>query len=101
VFNNISSFSVTIKNGTYRSPQLWSNFNANIFLVNTYSSLGQPVDAVQSGTTANATFYLACPSTTLHCKTCIATTCQSCYQLGDGYDTSFAYGAYYYKASTG
>ena len=102
VFTNVSSISFTVSNGSYRSPQLWSNYNSDTFLVNTYASTGQPVDAVQSGTTANATFYLACTNTANHCGTCYANgSCASCYALGTGYDTTFNYGGYYYSTSVG
>lgn len=60
VFTNISSLTVIINNSTYRSPQLWATYNANPFLINTYSISGQAVDSVQSTTAANATFYLTC-----------------------------------------
>lgn len=102
VFTNITSFSFTISNGSYRSPQLWTDFNSEKFLVNTYSRTGQPIDAVQSGTTTNATFYLACSNTANRCGTCFANgSCASCYALGTGYDTTFTYGGFYFRTSTG
>lgn len=102
VFNNISSLSVTINNGSYQSPTLWANYNSESFIVNTYTSTGQPIDAVQSGTTTNATFYLTCSNTANYCATCHSNgTCLSCYALGTGYDTNFTYGGYYYITSTG
>lgn len=98
-FSNVSSIKITINNGTYRSPQLWTTFNSNIFLAYTYSSTGKAVDTVQSSST-NATFYLACTNVSAHCKTCTGGLCDSCYQIGTGSDTSFAYGGYFYKTST-
>lgn len=69
--------------------------------MNSYSSTGQPIDAVQSGTTTNATFYLTCSSNN-YCNTCYANgSCSSCYALGTGYNTNFTYGAYYLITSTG
>jgi len=102
VFTNISTFSFTISNGSYRSPQLWTDFNSEPFLVNTYSTTGQPIDAVQSATTANATFYLACTNTANRCGTCFANgSCASCYALGTGQDPTFTYGGFYFRTSTG
>lgn len=102
VFNNISSLSVTINNGSYQSPLLWTNYNSESFIINTYSSTGQPIDAVQSGTTTNATFYLTCSNTANFCATCHSNgTCKSCYALGTGSNTNFTYGGYYFLTSTG
>jgi hypothetical protein len=102
VFNNLSSISFTVANGSYRSPQLWTDYNSEPFLANTYSSTGQPIDAVQANITSNATFYLACPTTANHCGTCQSNgTCSTCYALGTGYDKTFTYGGYYYSTSTG
>lgn len=100
VFTNISSLTITINNNTYRSPQSWTTYNSNPYLVNTYSISSQAVDSAQS-TTSNATFYLTCTNSSAHCKTCSSGLCTACYKIGDGYDTTFGYGGYFYLTSTG
>lgn len=60
------------------------------------------MDAVQSGTTTNATFYLACINAANRCGTCHTNgSCSSCYAIGTGYDTNFTYGGFFYSTSIG
>ena len=103
VFSNISSISFIVNNNTYRSPQDWTTFDSTPFLASTYAPGNYQIDTVDSSTSSNATFYLSCPNaTTYHCKTCQSTgICTGCYQVGDGYETTFAYGGYFYQTSDG
>jgi hypothetical protein len=72
VFINITSITVTVNNGTYVSPKDWDTFDSETFLVNTFTSTGKEIDSSELGTTTNPKFYLACPSKSNRCETCLA-----------------------------
>ena len=101
-FPSISTISFTLGTSVYASSKTWSSAYANLAFI-TYTKNNFTIDSSANSTTNTAAFRLACPNTTsFHCKTCNSLGfCLSCYQLGDGLDTTVDYGGYKLRQSTG
>lgn len=101
-FPGVTNISFTITSSVFVSPKDWASSYSTFSFV-TYTNNSFRIDASNTSTVNSAQFTLACPnSTSFHCKTCNSTGfCTACYQLGDGYDTTWNYGGYFVRQSTG
>jgi hypothetical protein len=86
----------------YVSTKNWAT-TYTLLTFNTYTRTNSSIDSSTNSTTNTASFALACPNTaSFRCKTCnFAGACLSCYQAGDGVDTSWTFQGYFFRQSTG
>lgn len=101
-FPSASTISFTFPSSVYVSTKSWAASYSTLTF-NTYTKTNYSIDSSINSTSNTAAFALACPNTTsFHCKTCdSAGLCLSCYQTGDGVDTTWNFQAYFFRQSTG
>lgn len=101
-FPSNTNISLTFPSTVWVSTKNWAT-SYTMLTFNTYTKSNYSIDSSANSTSNTAAFALACPNTaTFHCKTCdTAGLCQSCYQIGDGVDTTWNFQAYYFRQSTG
>ncbi len=96
------NISFTFPSTVYVSTKNWAT-TYTLLTFNTYTRTNSSIDSSTNSTTNTASFALVCPNTaSFRCKTCnFAGTCLSCYQAGDGVDTSWTFQGYFFRQSTG
>ena len=101
-FSAITNISITTASTVFSSPKAFAS-SYSFFSFETFTSTSALIDTSQATTTNTAAFSLACPTpTTFHCKTCNSTgQCTACYQVGDGVDTTWNFGGFFVRQSTG
>jgi len=89
-FPSNSNISFTFPSSVYVSTKSWATTYSTLTF-NTYTKTNYSIDSSINSTSNTAAFSLACPNTaSFHCKTCDSGgLCLSCYQTGDGVDTTW------------